>query len=77
MKEQLPFFSVIIPTYNRNAQLKSCLQALVAQAYPRDQFEVIVADDGSPEPPREIVASFSGVLTWNQVSATLLSQLLR
>ena len=62
MKQQLPFFSVIIPTYNRSAQLNTCLQALAAQAYPRDRFEVLVVDDGSAEPPREIVASFSEAL---------------
>ena len=62
MKEQLPFFSVIIPTHNRNAQVKTCLQALALQAYPRERFEVVVVDDGSAQPPREIVASFSEVL---------------
>jgi glycosyltransferase involved in cell wall biosynthesis len=62
VKEQLPFFSVIIPTHNRNAQVKTCLQALAVQAYPRERFEVVVVDDGSAEPPREIVASFSEAL---------------
>ena len=62
MKEQLPFFSVIIPTHNRNAQVKTCLQALALQAYPRERFEVVVVDDGSAQPPREIVASFFEVL---------------
>lgn len=62
MKEQLPFLSVIIPTHNRNAQVKTCLQALAVQAYPRDRFEVVVVDDGSAEPPREIVAFFSEAL---------------
>jgi glycosyltransferase involved in cell wall biosynthesis len=62
VKEQLPFFSVIIPTHNRNAQVKTCLQALALQAYPRERFEVVVVDDGSAQPPREIVASFFEVL---------------
>jgi len=69
VKQQLPFFSVIIPTYNRPAQLKTCLQALAAQAYPRDRFEVLVVDDGSAEPPRELVASFS-----NSLNITLLTE---
>lgn len=58
MANELPFLSVIIPTHNRNAQVKSCLQALAAQTYPRGRFEVVVVDDGSLDPPREIVASF-------------------
>jgi glycosyltransferase involved in cell wall biosynthesis len=43
-----PFFSVIIPTYSRPAELPGCLEALARQQFPTDSFEVIVADDGSP-----------------------------
>jgi GT2 family glycosyltransferase len=49
--------------------VRVCLQALAEQAYPRDSFEVIVVDDGSANPPREIVASFAEAL-----SVTLLVQ---
>jgi glycosyltransferase involved in cell wall biosynthesis len=42
-----PVFSVIIPTRNRFAQLAACLEALAAQDYPRDKFEVIVVNDAS------------------------------
>jgi glycosyltransferase involved in cell wall biosynthesis len=44
-----PLFSVVIPTYNRLLPLCRCIEAL-AQGYPRDQFEVIVVDDGSSPP---------------------------
>lgn len=40
-------FSIIIPTYNRPAQLDRCLGALTLLDYARDQFEVIIVDDGS------------------------------
>jgi GT2 family glycosyltransferase/SAM-dependent methyltransferase len=43
-------FSVIVPTRNRSSQLRDCIAALERQNFPRDQFEVIVVDDGS-EPP--------------------------
>jgi glycosyltransferase involved in cell wall biosynthesis len=46
MMSDLPFFSIIVPTYERPAQLLTCLQALVRLDYPRDRFEVIVVDDG-------------------------------
>lgn len=46
-----PFISVVIPTHDRPALLLECLDALVAQDYPRSSFEVIVVDDGSPEAP--------------------------
>jgi len=43
-----PFISIIIPTYSRPTQLATCLQSLANLRYPRDRFEVIVVDDGSP-----------------------------
>jgi len=44
-----PVVSVVIPTYRRLRQLRECLTALAAQTLPRDAFEVVVVDDGSPE----------------------------
>jgi cellulose synthase/poly-beta-1,6-N-acetylglucosamine synthase-like glycosyltransferase len=41
-----PTFSVIIPTYERPAELSLCLAALCGLDYPRTQFEVIVVNDG-------------------------------
>ena len=41
-----PFFSIIIPTYNRNIQLKSCLHSLTCLNYSPPNFEVIVVNDG-------------------------------
>jgi glycosyltransferase involved in cell wall biosynthesis len=46
-----PFFSVVVPTYNRPRGLSACLAALAGQDYPRGRYEVIVVDDGSPTPP--------------------------
>ncbi len=56
--ESLPFISIIIPTYNRPRQLKACLHSLTRLDYPRERFEVIVVDDGSPRPLEEVVAPF-------------------
>ena len=55
----LPFFSIVIPTYNRPSQLSLCLQAVTGLDYPNDRFEVVVVDDGSAHPPNEIVSSFT------------------
>jgi GT2 family glycosyltransferase len=48
-----PFFSIVIPTYQRADILVDCLDALSRLDYPRDRFEVIVVDDGGnvPLPP--------------------------
>src|SRR5262245_27713292 len=46
MSTNLPETSVIIPTYNRCADLKRVLDALCLQTYPLKQFEVLVVADG-------------------------------
>jgi GT2 family glycosyltransferase len=57
-----PFFSVVVPTFQRPDGLTRCLEALAAQELPHDRVEVVVVDDGSAEPPREIVARFAPAL---------------
>jgi GT2 family glycosyltransferase/glycosyltransferase involved in cell wall biosynthesis len=48
-KSPRPFFSVIIPTYNRQTVLLQCLEALEKQSIAKEEFEVIVVDDGSTD----------------------------
>lgn len=55
-----PLFSVVIPTFNRPRQLRRCLEALAAQDFDPESFEVIVADDGGRTPLRPVVAPFGG-----------------
>ena len=45
--------SVVVPTHGRPALLADCLAHLVAQDLPHHQYEVIVVDDGSPDPVHE------------------------
>jgi len=66
---QPPFFSLIVPTYNRPKQLAACLQSLARLQYPRDCFEVIVVDDGSAVPLDTVVD-----LVKDQIKVTLLRQ---
>jgi glycosyltransferase involved in cell wall biosynthesis len=57
MSDRLPYFSVIIPTYNRRGSLAGCLDALDRQTLPPEQFEVIVAVDGSTDGTLEMLAA--------------------
>jgi len=54
-----PFFSVIVPTYERPQKLEACLDSLSNLDYPNDLFEVIIIDDGSATPPEHIVTEYS------------------
>lgn len=47
----LPSVSVIVTHYEQHRQLDRTLRALNRQDYPADLIQVIVADDGSVEPP--------------------------
>lgn len=44
-----PYFSVVVPTYNRLARLQHVIAAFERQAYPTDAYEVIVVSDGSTD----------------------------
>ncbi|MBN2416031.1 glycosyltransferase [bacterium] len=63
-----PFFSIIIPTRNREAQLQACLQSLISLDYPRHRFEVIVVDDGSKRPPVSAITAVEHSLQLTLIS---------
>ena len=41
--------SVVVVSYNRKRFLKKCLECLLWQDYPEDNYEIIVVDDGSTD----------------------------
>jgi cellulose synthase/poly-beta-1,6-N-acetylglucosamine synthase-like glycosyltransferase len=51
-------FTVIIPARNEEEQIGDCLKSVLAQDYPADLFEVIVADDYSTDNTANIVLSY-------------------
>lgn len=54
----LPFVSVIIPVFNDTERLKTCLQALEQQTYPKHRYEVVVVDNGSDDDVASVAASY-------------------
>jgi GT2 family glycosyltransferase len=63
--------SVIVPTHQRPAQLLRCLAALAAQDYPRDDFEIIVVEDGDYAGTKSAVA---GMAADRQLSIEFVAQ---
>jgi len=61
-------YSIVVPTYRRPDSLTRCLEAIQGLHFPRDRFEVLVVDDGSPTPPADIVASLDHSLQAQLVS---------
>ena len=52
-----PFFSVVIPVFNRADALKEALTSVLAQSC--GDFEIVVVDDGSTDNPKFVVEEFS------------------
>lgn len=53
--------SVIVPVYNSARYLPVCIASLLAQDYPRDQFEIIMVDNNSTDRSAAIIAGFPKV----------------
>ena len=53
--DKQPFFSIIIPTYNRREFLKIAVDSVLSQSF--SDYELIVVDDGSTDNTKEIVHS--------------------
>src|SRR4030095_8653905 len=44
-----PFFSIVVPTWNRGKLIGETIQSLLNQDFPHSQYEIIVVDDGSTD----------------------------
>jgi GT2 family glycosyltransferase len=51
----LPFVSVVVPVLNDARRVARCIDALLAQSYPRDRYEVLVVDNGSTDDTRAAI----------------------
>ncbi len=57
MDEKTPEVDIIIPCYNAEGRIGSCLEALVNQTYPR--WRAFVVDDGSEDGTAEIICEYA------------------
>lgn len=51
-----PFFSIVVPTYNRKGYIIKALESIHAQEF--FNYEVIVVDDGSTDNTKEVIKEF-------------------
>jgi len=57
-------YSVIIPSFNRADEIQALLESIRALDFPKERFEVLVADDGSTDNTLEIVHTFQNTNTF-------------
>lgn len=56
----MPYFSVIVPVYNRIDEVQDLLKSLTHQSH--KDFEIIIVEDGSTEPCKDAVEQFANHL---------------
>ncbi|NOQ74477.1 MAG: glycosyltransferase [Crocinitomix sp.] len=52
----MPFFSIIIPTYNRAHLIEASINSVLAQTY--TNFEVLIVDDGSTDDTKAVLNKY-------------------
>jgi glycosyltransferase involved in cell wall biosynthesis len=58
----VPFFSVVVCTYNREVFLKKCITNLLDQDYDSRQFEILVVDNGSTDLTQKMIENDFGAI---------------
>ncbi|MBZ0181898.1 MAG: glycosyltransferase [Melioribacteraceae bacterium] len=64
-------FSVIVPTYNRADEIIELLDSLEKQTINKNDFQVIIVDDGSTDNTNEVIRKFTGN---NKINISFLKQ---
>lgn len=61
-----PLISVVVPFYNVERFLSQCIESLLAQSLPREQYEIILVDNASTDRSSRIAQNFDGVIRLHQ-----------
>jgi cellulose synthase/poly-beta-1,6-N-acetylglucosamine synthase-like glycosyltransferase len=62
----IPIVSIVVPVKNEAERLPSLISALEALDYPRDRYEIIIADNGSSDATPAIARASSSVVVCEQ-----------
>lgn len=64
--KRFPKISIIVPAYNEVSTIRKSLESLLQLNYPKDQFEIIMIDDGSVDGTLQIAQEFSQVRSFTK-----------
>lgn len=68
MSEHKPFFSIILPTYNRGYIVDEAISSVLEQTF--TDWELLIIDDGSTDNTGEVVTRFTGDNRIKYINAT-------
>lgn len=52
--------SVIVPVLNAERYIDACIESLINQNYPRNNFEIIIVDNGSSDDTAKMIKKYNG-----------------
>ena len=56
-----PFFSIVVPFYNKEKSLDICLRSLVAQDFPKDNYEIVAVNNNSTDASYSIIENYQNI----------------
>lgn len=62
-----PLVSVVIPVYNRESYIESCVNSVLNQEKSSCNYEVIVVDDGSTDGSSEVLKKFGNKIHYKRI----------
>lgn len=60
-KDTGPKISVVVCSYNRGEKIRNCLDALINQSLPENQYEIVVVNDGSTDETGNILKEYKNI----------------
>ena len=54
-----PALSIVLPTFNRSAELPAAIESALDQTAPSDRYEILVVDNNSPDRTAETIAAIA------------------
>ena len=56
--------SIIVPAYNSEMYIGRCIRSLLSQSFNKENFEIIVINDGSKDDTKKILTPFLGKISF-------------
>ncbi len=62
--ENLPGVSVIVPAFQAEKTIESCIESLLELKYPKDKLELIIIDNNSTDGTKEKIKQYDVIYVW-------------
>ena len=69
-RKKSKLISVIVPVYNQEKFIGRCIRSLLVQNIPKEQYEIIVVNDGSTDKTEYALKIFSEDITIVNIEGT-------